>query len=202
MRGVFSCSDGPRRQIGLHPCRRCSERRLSCGVKPRVQNRPVARAWRNRPLSNGQLAELLALEAEKESHFVAKAFRKASRLALTWPEEVAALFDEQRSLTELPGIGPYLATRIQQWIENSPDVSAAPPIRRNFLTMSEAKQIIGEKNAWASRYKGDLQMHTVWSDGSASIMEMAEAAIARGYEYIGITDHSKGLKIAGGIDEA
>src|SRR5213078_1039229 len=47
----------------------------------------------------------------------------------------------------------------------------------------------------------DLQMHTTWSDGSGSIKEMAEAAIARGYQYIGITDHAKGLKIAGRIDE-
>ena len=40
-----------------------------------------------------------------------------------------------------------------------------------------------------------------WSEGSASIQEMAEAAHARGYEYIAITDHPKGLKIAGGINE-
>jgi len=170
-------------------------------MKPRVQNRPIARARRRNPLSNAQLAELLALESEKESHFVAKAFRKASRLAFTWPEEVTAILIEDRSLTELPGIGPYLARRIQEWIETPPDLPAAPQIRRNFLTMTEAKQIIAQKSAWVRRYKGDLQMHTVWSDGSASIMEMAEAAITRGYEYIGITDHSKGLKIAGGIDE-
>jgi DNA polymerase (family 10) len=44
-------------------------------------------------------------------------------------------------------------------------------------------------------------MHTLWSDGSASIQEMAEAGDARGYEYIDITDHSKDLKIAGGINE-
>ena len=44
-------------------------------------------------------------------------------------------------------------------------------------------------------------MHTLWSDGSGSILEMARSAQARGYEYIAITDHSKGLKIAGGIDE-
>jgi histidinol phosphatase-like PHP family hydrolase len=44
-------------------------------------------------------------------------------------------------------------------------------------------------------------MHTTWSDGDASISEMAAAAIERGYEYIAITDHTKGLKIAGGIDE-
>ncbi len=44
-------------------------------------------------------------------------------------------------------------------------------------------------------------MHSVWSDGEGTVAEMAEAAAERGYEYIAITDHSKGLKIAGGIDE-
>ena len=44
-------------------------------------------------------------------------------------------------------------------------------------------------------------MHTCWSDGSGTIAEMADAAKERSYEYIAITDHSKGLKIAGGIDE-
>lgn len=170
-------------------------------MKPRARNWPIARARGTAVLSNAQLAELLALEAEKESHFVAKAFRKASRLAFTWPEEVTAMIKEERSLIELAGIGPYLAKRIEEWIENPPKIPDSPPIRSSFLTMSEAKKIIAQKRAWASRYKGDLQMHTVWSDGSATIMEMAEAAMARRYEYIAITDHSKGLKIAGGIDE-
>ncbi len=44
-------------------------------------------------------------------------------------------------------------------------------------------------------------MHTRWSDGSGTIAEMADAASERSYEYIAITDHSKGLKIAGGINE-
>ncbi len=44
-------------------------------------------------------------------------------------------------------------------------------------------------------------MHTLWSDGSGSVQEMAEAAVSRPYSYVAITDHSKGLKIAGGIDE-
>jgi histidinol phosphatase-like PHP family hydrolase len=44
-------------------------------------------------------------------------------------------------------------------------------------------------------------MHTAWSDGEGSVAEMAQAAQERGYEYIAITDHSKGLKIAGGINE-
>jgi DNA polymerase (family 10) len=44
-------------------------------------------------------------------------------------------------------------------------------------------------------------MHTLWSDGEATIEQMADAAIGRNYECIAITDHAKGLKIAGGIDE-
>ena len=43
---------------------------------------------------------------------------------------------------------------------------------------------------------------TDWSDGSAAVYEMARAACERGYEYIGITDHTKGLKIVRGLDES
>src|SRR5208282_1656784 len=49
--------------------------------------------------------------------------------------------------------------------------------------------------------RGDLHMHTLESDGRASLEEMAEAAHAAGYEYIAITDHSKALAMANGLDE-
>jgi DNA polymerase (family 10) len=48
--------------------------------------------------------------------------------------------------------------------------------------------------------KGDLHMHTTASDGSASILEMAEAAKTRGRKYIAITDHSKRVSMANGLD--
>ena len=47
--------------------------------------------------------------------------------------------------------------------------------------------------------KGDLHAHTNWSDGRASLDQMVEAAIARGYEYLAITDHTRSLQIAGGL---
>lgn len=49
--------------------------------------------------------------------------------------------------------------------------------------------------------KGDLHMHTTWSDGANSLEEMVEAAVQRGYNYIAITDHSKYLRVANGLDE-
>jgi DNA polymerase (family X) len=48
--------------------------------------------------------------------------------------------------------------------------------------------------------KGDLHVHSNYSDGGNSIGEMARAAIKKGYSYIGLTDHSQSLKIAGGLD--
>jgi DNA polymerase (family 10) len=53
----------------------------------------------------------------------------------------------------------------------------------------------------AGDIKGDLHMHTTASDGRNSITEMTEAAIACGYRYIAITDHSKILAMIGGLDE-
>ncbi len=47
--------------------------------------------------------------------------------------------------------------------------------------------------------KGDLHIHSEWSDGICTIDEMAEAARKKGYKYIAITDHSRSLKIAGGL---
>ncbi|PWN06486.1 DNA polymerase/3'-5' exonuclease PolX [Rhodohalobacter mucosus] len=48
--------------------------------------------------------------------------------------------------------------------------------------------------------KGDIHMHTTYTDGGASIREMAEAARDLGYQYIAITDHSKRVNVAGGLD--
>lgn len=47
--------------------------------------------------------------------------------------------------------------------------------------------------------RGDLHMHTTWSDGGNSIEEMIEACRKKGYEYMAITDHSQNLRVANGL---
>ncbi len=48
--------------------------------------------------------------------------------------------------------------------------------------------------------RGDLQMHSTWSDGKQSIREMAEACLERGYEYLALTDHSRAVTVANGLN--
>jgi histidinol phosphatase-like PHP family hydrolase len=145
---------------------------------------------------------LLARKAETSSGILVRAFKRAARSAFLWPQRAAGLHDAGRPLTELHGVGPFIARQLADWIEKpSKDILRIPALRRDFLTRADARMILKSKPDWETRLRGDLQMHTVWSDGSGTVSEMAEAANERGYEYIAITDHSKGLKIAGGIDE-
>jgi histidinol phosphatase-like PHP family hydrolase len=67
--------------------------------------------------------------------------------------------------------------------------------------MAQARRLLFKNPQWCANLKGDLHMHTNWSDGSATVTEMAQAASDRGYRYISVTDHTKGLRIAGGLNE-
>jgi histidinol phosphatase-like PHP family hydrolase len=153
-------------------------------------------------LTNAEVAEMLAHEAEHAKQPLQRALRRAARRAFLWPDEVSDLYRKGESLTQLSGIGPYLDRVILHWLNKRPEMPVYPSeIRGDFLTLATARSIRETHKRLFEAVKGDLQMHTTWSDGSASIQEMAEAAALRGYSYVAITDHAKGLKIAGGIDE-
>jgi histidinol phosphatase-like PHP family hydrolase len=104
-------------------------------------------------------------------------------------------------LTELVGVGPYIEKLIRGWLDNPPRDVRPAPLRAGFFTLCQARRILAKRPSWLKSVKGDLQMHTNWSDGEGTIEEMSSAAAERNYEYIAITDHTKGLKIAGGINE-
>lgn len=151
-------------------------------------------------LDNVELSELLCRAAGESEHTEQqrRALRRAARAAYRWPIEARELVAAGRSLTELRNVGPWLARVIGAWFDASPRREEAPPIRRGFLARTEVDRILA---AGAPHVRGDLQTHTLGSDGSASIEEMARAAIARGLDYLAITDHSQGLAIANGMDE-
>jgi len=76
-----------------------------------------------------------------------------------------------------------------------------PELRTNSGEIEAAKKGKLPKIIGYNDIKGDLQMHTTWSDGSNSIEEMAQKAMKLGLEYIAITDHTQGLAVTGGLDK-
>ncbi|HEX3326771.1 MAG TPA: PHP domain-containing protein [Actinomycetota bacterium] len=153
-------------------------------------------------VSNRQISELAAVAAGSYEGNKQRALRRCSHLALMWTEEAADVLSQDRPLSELEGVGKWLEDILKGWIEEPPEIPEPPPVRTDFLTYAEALSFLAAEPDWRSKLRGDLQMHTVYSDGKATISEMAQTARAAGYQYIAITDHSKGLKIAGGMTEA
>jgi histidinol phosphatase-like PHP family hydrolase len=152
-------------------------------------------------LSNTDLSELLCLAAEESgrSDQQRRALRRAGRAAFRWPVEANYLVREERSLTELRSVGPWISGMLSRWMADTPRRAEPPPVRRGFLTRVECDRILAADPGRVVR--GDLQVHTVESDGADSIRDMAEAARARGLRYLAITDHSRGLAIAHGMSE-
>ncbi|MCB9671907.1 MAG: DNA polymerase/3'-5' exonuclease PolX [Alphaproteobacteria bacterium] len=77
----------------------------------------------------------------------------------------------------------------------------APELRENTGEIEAAEAGRLPRLVTADDLKGDLHMHTTASDGRGSVEEMAKAARALGHDYIAITDHTKALAVANGLDE-
>jgi DNA polymerase (family 10) len=98
--------------------------------------------------------------------------------------------------------GSFVAGATEEEIYAALGLDWIPPeLRENNGEIEAAEEhrlpvLIEEKDI-----RGDVHMHTVETDGKNTIQEMAEAGIARGYEYIAITDHSKNLAMTNGLDE-
>jgi DNA polymerase (family X) len=80
------------------------------------------------------------------------------------------------------------------WIE--------PELREDRGEIEAAQEKRIPKLVQESEIKGDLHVHSKWSDGTSSIEEIAQTAQKRGYQYVAICDHSKSLRIAHGLDES
>jgi DNA polymerase (family 10) len=126
-----------------------------------------------------------------KSHNVALR-QRALKMGFTLNEYgLARLRDEKR-----------VAGRTEEEIYGKLGLDYIPPeLRENCgeIEAAEAHQL--PRLLEAGDLRGDVHMHTVETDGKCTIEEMAEAARARGYQYMAITDHSKNLAFANGLDD-
>jgi histidinol phosphatase-like PHP family hydrolase len=150
-------------------------------------------------LTNADLGELLWTAARDETSHRRRALERASRAARFWPDEAGQLAEAGRRLTELRGVGPWVAGTMQTWLDDPPVVPEPDATRRGFLTYAEVRRTLDADRSWESSPCADLQMHTTFSDGRLSLGDMVEEARSLGRRYVAVTDHSQTLKIANGM---
>ncbi len=137
------------------------------------------------------IAEIL--ETNREPTYRVRAFRNAAKTVRDMPVDELEALAESGKLTDLPGIGDKTALVIRQALGGqTPDYLLR-------LEQRLPKPAEGPGAALRVLLKGDLHLHSDWSDGGSPIKQMAETAISIGHQYMALTDHSPRLTIANGL---
>jgi putative hydrolase len=134
------------------------------------------------------------LRQDPDEKFRAKAFSAAAwSLAIERPD-LAALH-ASNELTSLEGVGAGIAKVLVEVLDTG---------RSRYLDRlrEEMKQPARDDESAIdfAQYRGDVHSHSSWSDGKATMLEMARGAEAMGYEYLGVTDHSPRIKVVNGLN--
>jgi len=147
-------------------------------------------------------------------------YKRAAAAVMALETHLSELIRPDGTLPRISGIGPattrvireVLATGESSTVEHAidrserrTDIERRRALRRHFLSRAEVLRVLRDarlEGPAPDSYRGDLQMHSEWSDGRPTLEEIAEACVARGYSFSAVTDHSYGLKIAGGISMA
>jgi len=167
---------------------------------------------------NGTIAALLQdLAAVQTSEQRRWAYNRAAAAIRDLEGPVEAYLEKDGTLQKIRHVGPSSARVVHEVLATgeSPTVEAAVAsssrreaveksrsLRTNFLTRSQVVATLREPipgGVLLAQYRGDLQMHSVWSDGSQTLESIVASGLERGYQYCGVTDHSYGLPIAGGL---
>jgi putative hydrolase len=134
------------------------------------------------------------LRFDPEEKFRAKAFSAAAwSLAISRPD-LAALHGSNE-LTRLEGVGAGIAKVLAEVLETGHS-------RYLDRLREQSKQPARDDESVLdfAQYRGDVHSHSTWSDGKATMLEMARGAEAMGYSYLGVTDHSPRIKVVNGLD--
>src|SRR5216683_458418 len=134
------------------------------------------------------------LRQDPKEVYRARAFSAAAwALALERPD-LDALHKENK-LTAIEGVGAGIAKVLAGLVEDGRS-SYLERLRAETGQPSRDDESVVDLAA----YQGDIHSHTDWSDGRATMLEMAEGARALGYRYLGVTDHSPRIKVVNGLD--
>lgn len=134
------------------------------------------------------------LRQDPDEKFRAKAFSGAAwSLAVQRPDLDS--LHQTNELTTLEGVGAGIAKVLTDLIENGQS-------RYLERLREQMKQpaLEDESTLDFSDYQGDVHSHSEWSDGKATMLEMAKGAAAMGYRYLGVTDHSPRITVVHGLN--
>ena len=121
------------------------------------------------------------------------AYAKARDLARELGDDEVVRLHRAGELLDQPGIGKSTGNVIALAVDGGIDEHLAALEAETAIDVGEGAQL-------RAALKGDCHSHTYWSDGGASVTEMARTAMALGHEYLVITDHSPRLTIAHGLN--
>jgi len=134
------------------------------------------------------------LRQNEKERFRAKAFSAAAwSIALQRPDLES--LQRTESLTQIEGVGEGIARVLSDFVQTGQS--------RYLNRLREQMQQPArddESELDFDEYQGDVHSHTNWSDGRATMLEMAQGAQALGYSYLGITDHSPRITVVHGLD--
>jgi putative hydrolase len=134
------------------------------------------------------------LRQDPEEKFRAKAFSAAAwSLAVERPDLEA--LHGSNELTTLEGVGAGIGKVLAEVLETGHS-RYLERLREQMKQPARGDESVLD----FSKYKGDVHSHSTWSDGKATMLEMARGAEAMGYTYLGVTDHSPRIKVVNGLD--
>lgn len=122
----------------------------------------------------------------------AQAFRKAAAIVAGLEPDARRRLAVSGAWGSLPGIGATTATVMTEAVRGQEP--------RYLTELQQAQVPLAPDGPVRAALRGDLHMHTEWSDGCCPIEEMVAEAARLGHEYCAITDHSPRLRIAHGLD--
>jgi putative hydrolase len=136
------------------------------------------------------------LRQDPKESFRAKALSRAAWSVAVERPDLDALH-KANQLTTIEGVGPGIAKILAGLVDTG---RSSYLERLRTETGQPARE--DESTIDLAAYQGDIHSHTNWSDGRATMLEMARGARALGYKYLGITDHSPRIKVVNGLDAA